>query len=184
MYHRKILLGDGFSKFERIKRVGTIQYWFILYRLRIVSIIETISCLEVAMAKMRKSATKTDGRRSGKTRPWSKGDHRELKRHSKARTSRISYFTSNETYRWRPSATSFETRHRFGTPALAADCWTTELQGMTRRRRLKGVKQEPPIERSGALRDAPIWITYWGDFLPGRAAYCSRCVGITSLFVV
>ena len=38
------------------------------------------------MAKMRKSATKTDGRRSGKTRPWSKDDHRELKRHSKAKT--------------------------------------------------------------------------------------------------
>jgi hypothetical protein len=36
------------------------------------------------MAKMRKSATKMDGRRSGKTRAWSKDDHRELKRHSKA----------------------------------------------------------------------------------------------------
>jgi SH3-like domain-containing protein len=38
------------------------------------------------MTKMRKSATKMDGRRSGRTRPWSKGDHRELKRHSKAKT--------------------------------------------------------------------------------------------------
>jgi hypothetical protein len=38
------------------------------------------------MAKIRKSATKMDGRRSGKTRPWSKDDQRELKRHSKART--------------------------------------------------------------------------------------------------
>ena len=38
------------------------------------------------MAKMRKSATKMDGRRSGKIRPWSKEDHRELKRHSKAKT--------------------------------------------------------------------------------------------------
>jgi hypothetical protein len=26
---------------------------------------------------------------------------------------------------------------------------------------------EPPTERSGALRGAPISITYWGDFLPG-----------------
>jgi hypothetical protein len=38
------------------------------------------------MAKIRKSATKMDGRRSGKTRPWSKDDQRELKRHSKAKT--------------------------------------------------------------------------------------------------
>ena len=38
------------------------------------------------MAKMRKSATKMDGRRSGKIRAWSKDDHRELKRHSKAKT--------------------------------------------------------------------------------------------------
>jgi hypothetical protein len=38
------------------------------------------------MAKMRKSATKTNGRRSRKIRPWSKCDHRELKRHSKAKT--------------------------------------------------------------------------------------------------
>jgi hypothetical protein len=38
------------------------------------------------MARMRKSATKMDGRRSGKTRAWSKADHRELKRHSKAKT--------------------------------------------------------------------------------------------------
>jgi hypothetical protein len=38
------------------------------------------------MAKIRKSATKMDGRRSGKTRPWSKDDRRELKRHSKAKT--------------------------------------------------------------------------------------------------
>jgi hypothetical protein len=27
-----------------------------------------------------------DGRKSGKRRAWSKGDHRELKRHSKAKT--------------------------------------------------------------------------------------------------
>jgi hypothetical protein len=38
------------------------------------------------MARMRKSATKMDGRRSGKTRPWSKDDQRELKRHSKDKT--------------------------------------------------------------------------------------------------
>jgi hypothetical protein len=38
------------------------------------------------MARMRKSVTKMDGRRSGKTRAWSKADHRELKRHSKAKT--------------------------------------------------------------------------------------------------
>jgi hypothetical protein len=38
------------------------------------------------MAKMRKSATKMNGRRSGKTRAWSKDDHRELERHSKAKT--------------------------------------------------------------------------------------------------
>ena len=38
------------------------------------------------MARMRKSATKVDGRRSGKARAWSKADHRELKRHSKAKT--------------------------------------------------------------------------------------------------
>jgi hypothetical protein len=38
------------------------------------------------MAKMRKSATKVDGRRSGKSRPWSTDDHRELKRYSKAKT--------------------------------------------------------------------------------------------------
>jgi len=38
------------------------------------------------MAKMRKSATEMDGRRSGKTRAWSKDDHQELKRHSKAKT--------------------------------------------------------------------------------------------------
>ena len=37
------------------------------------------------MATKRKSE-KMDGRRSGKIRPWSKGDHRELKRHSKAKT--------------------------------------------------------------------------------------------------
>jgi hypothetical protein len=36
--------------------------------------------------KMRKSATKMHGRRSGKSRPWSTDDHRELKRHSKAKT--------------------------------------------------------------------------------------------------
>ena len=36
--------------------------------------------------KMRKSATKMDRRRSGKSRPWSTDDHRELKRHSKAKT--------------------------------------------------------------------------------------------------
>ena len=38
------------------------------------------------MAKIRKSAAKMDGRRNGKYRPWSKGDPRELKRHSKAKT--------------------------------------------------------------------------------------------------
>jgi hypothetical protein len=38
------------------------------------------------MAKMRKSATKMDGRKSGKRRAWSNGDYRELKRHSKAKT--------------------------------------------------------------------------------------------------
>ena len=38
------------------------------------------------MAKMRKSARKMDGRKSGKRRAWSKSDHRELKRHSKVRT--------------------------------------------------------------------------------------------------
>ena len=38
------------------------------------------------MAKMRKSATKANGRRSGKIRAWSKSDHRELRRHSKAKT--------------------------------------------------------------------------------------------------
>jgi hypothetical protein len=38
------------------------------------------------MAKMTKSATKMDGRRSEKIRPWSKDDRRELKMHSKAKT--------------------------------------------------------------------------------------------------
>jgi hypothetical protein len=38
------------------------------------------------MAKMRKSARKASGRRNGKYRPWSKDDHRELRRHSKAKT--------------------------------------------------------------------------------------------------
>ena len=38
------------------------------------------------MAKMRKSATKMDGRRSGKTRAWSKDDHRELKRQAFSRS--------------------------------------------------------------------------------------------------
>jgi len=38
------------------------------------------------MVTMKKSAKKMDGRKSGKSRPWSKGDHRELKRHSKAKT--------------------------------------------------------------------------------------------------
>jgi hypothetical protein len=38
------------------------------------------------MATMKKSARKIDGRKSGKSRPWSKSDHRELRRHSKAKT--------------------------------------------------------------------------------------------------
>ena len=38
------------------------------------------------MVKIRKSARKANGRRSGKIRAWSKSDHRELKRHSKAKT--------------------------------------------------------------------------------------------------
>jgi hypothetical protein len=69
------------------------------------------------MAKVRKSARKMDGRRSGKIRPWSKDDHRELKRHSKAKT-RVRYFTSDETYRRGASPTSLEARDWFGTSAL------------------------------------------------------------------
>jgi hypothetical protein len=38
------------------------------------------------MAKVRKSPTKTSGRRSGKIRPLVKRDHRELRRHSRAKT--------------------------------------------------------------------------------------------------
>jgi hypothetical protein len=49
-----------------------------------------------------------------------------------------------------PATVSF--RNQLG---REAECW---------------VKREPPTERSGALRDAPVLITYWGDFLPGRAA--------------
>jgi hypothetical protein len=30
-------------------------------------------------------------------------------------------------------------------------------------------KQEPPNEGSGALRDAPVWFTYWGISSQGRA---------------
>jgi hypothetical protein len=35
------------------------------------------------------------------------------------------------------------------------------------------MEREPPMLRSGALRDAPVQITYWGDFVPG-ARHCSR----------
>jgi hypothetical protein len=42
------------------------------------------SSREVLMAKRRKSAAKVDGR--SKKQSWSKDDHRELKRHSKAKT--------------------------------------------------------------------------------------------------
>jgi hypothetical protein len=38
------------------------------------------------MAKRTKGARKRNNRRSEKRRPWSQGDHRELKRHSKVKT--------------------------------------------------------------------------------------------------
>ena len=38
------------------------------------------------MARATKVARKTNGRGFAKKRAWSKGDHRELKRHSKAKT--------------------------------------------------------------------------------------------------
>jgi hypothetical protein len=38
------------------------------------------------MAKTRKSKRKANGRANGRRRAWSKADHRELKRHSKAKT--------------------------------------------------------------------------------------------------